>query len=64
MLYRNIKTGAVIDVNSTMKGAWQAVKPARAAVTSDQLPADGNQPEEGTTEKAVKKNGRSVRKPK
>lgn len=57
MLYRNIKTGAVIDVDSTMGGAWQAVEPAGA-------PAASEQPSEDTTEKAVKKSGRTVRKSK
>lgn len=28
MLYRHIRTGVQIDVESTMGGAWQAVKPA------------------------------------
>ena len=58
MLYRNIKTGAVIDVDSTMGGAWQAVEPAGAPAASEQ-PS-----EEDTTEKAVKKSGRTVRKSK
>lgn len=42
MKYRNIKTGAVIDVNSVISGGnWQAVEPAK-------------QPEKKTTAKKDK----------
>lgn len=59
MLYRNVKTGAVIDVDSTMGGAWQAVEPAGAPAASEEQPS-----KEDTTKKAVKKSGRTVRKSK
>ena len=58
MLYRNVRTGAVIDVDSIMGGAWQAVKPASTSNATE----EADKPE--TTEKAVKKSGRTVRKPK
>lgn len=56
MLYRHKVTGAVIDVESTMGGDWQAVKPASTTRAADQ------EAEKPTPEKAVKKNGRTVRK--
>lgn len=56
MLYRNTKTGAVIDVSSIMSGDWQEVKPASPAHASEQP--------KSTTEKAVKNNGRNIRKSK
>lgn len=60
MLYRHKVTGAVIDVNSTMGGAWQAVKPAGAGRDGDQAvkQPEAKAPAKKTTPaKAVKKNG-------
>ena len=56
MKYRHKVTGIVIDVNSTMGGAWEAVESPTAPSSTDQKPKK-------TTEKAVKKNGSAVRKP-
>ena len=55
MQYRHKITGAVIDVESTMLGDWEAVKPAGAGHAADP------KTEKPATEKAVKKNGSTVR---
>ena len=63
MLYRHKSTGAVIDVESTMSGEWQAVKPATAHSAKEnggEKPA-GKTPERKTTAKGGKRSG--VRKP-
>ncbi len=58
MLFRNIKTGAVIDVNSIMTGDWQAVEPAGTTHASDD-----SRPVKPTTGKGASKNA-AVRKSK
>jgi len=39
MEYRNIKTGAVINVNATMGGNWEPVKPAAQKAGPKAAPA-------------------------
>lgn len=58
MLYRHKITGAVIDVESTMSGDWQALRPASAHAASKT--AEKTQARKAP-EKAVGKNGRTVR---
>lgn len=60
MLYRNKKTGVVIDVASTMKGAWEPVK----APGSDRAASDQKPKKAGKAKKAVSEDDRSaVREP-
>lgn len=59
MLFRNVRTGAVIDVDSIMTGDWQAVEPAgtsHAAETSEPV-------KKATASKGASKNA-AVRKSK
>lgn len=55
MLYRNVRTGAVIDVDSIMKGDWQAVEPASASHASEDSPAKKPTTAKGASKNAVRK---------
>lgn len=64
MLYRNSKTGAVIDVNSIMGGSWEPVEAPGAHAAENSAGAKPQKAEtakRSTSAKAVKKDG--VRKP-
>ena len=59
MRFRNVKTGAVIDVDSIMRGDWQAVEPAGESHASAGSEEPARKP---TTSKGASKN--AVRKSK
>ena len=58
MIWRHKITGAEINVESTMGGDWEAVKPSSSSHAADQ------KAEKPAAEKAVNKSGKTVRKQK
>lgn len=55
MLYRNIKTGATIDVSSVLSGDWEAVSRPRSSIVEEK-------PEKEPEEKPVEKKTRKTKK--